>query len=104
MRRSSVMSYRFLRNTRRTAMANTNETERIHTVVVGGGQAGLSVGYHLKQRGVRFVILDASAKIGDVWRARWDSLRVFTPAKFSSLDGMPFPAPKNSFPSKDQMA
>jgi len=85
-------------------MANTIEPERNHTVVIGGGQAGLSVGYHLKQRGVRFVILDASPKIGDVWRARWDSLRVFSPAKFSGLDGLPFPAPRNSFPTKDQMA
>ena len=66
--------------------------ERINTVVIGGGQAGLSVGYHLQRKGVQFVILDASARVGDVWRNRWDSLRVFTPARFSSLDGMPFPA------------
>ena len=79
-------------------------TERINTVVIGGGQAGLSVGYHLKKRGVPFVILDASPRIGDAWRNRWDSLRLFTPAKFSGLDGMRFPAPRNSFPTKDDMA
>jgi putative flavoprotein involved in K+ transport len=78
--------------------------ERVHTVVVGGGQAGLSVGYHLARRGVKFVILDASARIGDVWRQRWDSLRLNTPAKFSGLDGMRFPAPPNAFPTKDEMA
>lgn len=78
-------------------------TERINTVVIGGGQAGLSVGYHLKKRGVPFVILDASERIGDVWRNRWDSLRLFTPARFSSLDGMPFPADPNSFPTKEAM-
>jgi putative flavoprotein involved in K+ transport len=78
-------------------------TERINTVVVGGGQAGLSVGYHLKKRGVPFVILDASERIGDVWRNRWDSLRLFTPARFSSLDGMPFPADPDSFPTKEAM-
>ena len=77
--------------------------ERINTVVIGGGQAGLSVGYHLKKRGVPFVILDASERIGDVWRNRWDSLRLFTPARFSSLDGMPFPADPNSFPTKEAM-
>jgi putative flavoprotein involved in K+ transport len=77
--------------------------ERINTVVIGGGQAGLSVGYHLQRKGVQFVILDASARVGDVWRKRWDSLRVFTPARYSSLDGMPFPAPPYSFPSKDAM-
>jgi len=79
-------------------------TERFNTVVIGGGQAGLSVGHHLARLGVPFVILDASAHIGDVWRARWDSLRLFTPAKFAGLDGLKFPAPSNSFPTKDQMA
>jgi len=79
------------------------QTERIDTVIIGGGQAGLSVGYHLKKRGVPFVILDASARVGDAWRNRWDSLRLFTPAKFSGLDGMRFPAPPNSFPTKDAM-
>jgi len=73
-------------------------------IVIGGGQAGLSVGYHLAQAGVRFVILEANARIGDSWRQRWDSLRLFTPAKFSGLDGMRFPAPRNYFPSKDEMA
>ena len=73
-------------------------------IVIGGGQAGLSVGYHLAHTGVRFVILEANARIGDSWRKRWDSLRLFTPAKFNGLDGMPFPAPRNYFPTKDEMA
>ena len=85
-------------------MGNLQSAERINTIVIGGGQAGLSVGHHLAKRGVPFVILDASAHIGDAWRARWDSLRVFTPAKFAGLDGLRFPAPPNSFPTKDQMA
>lgn len=78
-------------------------TERIDTVVIGAGQAGLSVGYHLKKRGVPFVILDGNARVGDVWRRRWDSLRLFTPARFSSLDGLSFPADPDSFPTKDAM-
>lgn len=78
--------------------------ERIQTVVIGGGQAGLSVGYHLERRGLPFVILDASERVGDVWRARWDSLRLFTPAKFNGLDGAPFPAKPWTFPTKDEMA
>ena len=78
-------------------------TERIDTIVIGAGQAGLSVGYHLARRGVPFVILDAGARIGDQWRKRWDSLRLFTPARFSSLDGLPFPADADSFPTKDAM-
>jgi putative flavoprotein involved in K+ transport len=78
-------------------------TERFDVVVIGAGQAGLSVGYHLKKLGLRFVILDASERIGDVWRKRWDSLRLFTPARFDGLDGMPFPGPPDAFPTKDEM-
>jgi putative flavoprotein involved in K+ transport len=77
--------------------------ERYDVVVIGGGQAGLSVGYYLRKRGLRFVILDASERVGDVWRQRWDSLRLFTPAKLDGLVGMRFPAPPNSFPTKDEM-
>jgi putative flavoprotein involved in K+ transport len=80
------------------------ETQRVQTLVIGGGQAGLSVGYHLRQRGLPFAILDASERIGDAWRNRWDSLRLFTPARFDGLDGMPFPAPAHSFPTKNEMA
>ena len=85
-------------------MTGRNEPEHIQTVVIGGGQAGLSVGYHLQRLGLPFVILDANERIGDAWRQRWDSLRLFTPAHFDGLDGRPFPAPWHSFPTKDEMA
>ena len=85
-------------------MASIQRQERVNTVVIGGGQAGLSVGYHLKRHGVDFVILDDRARVGDVWRSRWDSLRLFTPARFDGLDGLRFPAPPFSFPTKDEMA
>jgi putative flavoprotein involved in K+ transport len=78
--------------------------ERYDVIVIGGGQAGLSVGYHLARQGLRFVILDAADRIGDAWRKRWDSLRLFSPAFLNGLDGMPFPAPRNDFPTKDEMA
>jgi len=78
--------------------------ERFDVVVIGAGQAGLSVGYHLARRGLRFVILDAEARVGDVWRKRWDSLRLFTPARLDGLDGMKFPARPGYFPTKDEMA
>jgi putative flavoprotein involved in K+ transport len=80
------------------------DAERHEVVVIGGGQAGLSVGYHLAQRKLPFVILDARARVGDAWRERWDSLRLFTPRRFDALDGMPFPGAANEFPSKDEMA
>ena len=81
----------------------TGPAEHFETIVVGGGQAGLSVGYHLARRGRPFVILDAGRRVGDSWRSRWDSLRLFSPARFSGLDGMPFPGDPHSFPTKDEM-
>jgi putative flavoprotein involved in K+ transport len=77
---------------------------RFDVIVVGAGQAGLSVGYHLARTGLRFLLLDAHRRVGDAWRERWDSLRLFTPAQFDGLDGMPFPAPPGYFPTKDEMA
>jgi putative flavoprotein involved in K+ transport len=74
------------------------------TIIIGGGQSGLSVGYHLAKRGQQFVILDGNERVGDSWRKRWDSLRLFTPARYDGLDGMPFPAPAHYFPTKDEMA
>ena len=79
-------------------------TERYDTIIVGGGQAGLATGYYLKQQHRDFVILDANQRIGDSWRKRWDSLRLFTPVGYDALPGMPFPAPARSFPTKDDMA
>jgi putative flavoprotein involved in K+ transport len=88
----------------RCDMRSGQTPERIPTVIVGGGQAGLSVGYHLARRGLPFVILEGSARIGDAWRRRWDSLRLFTPARYDGLPGMPFPAGTDRFPSKGAMA
>jgi putative flavoprotein involved in K+ transport len=79
-------------------------TEHFDTIVIGAGQAGLSTGYHLKRQGRDFVILDANERIGDSWRSRWDSLRLFTPARVDGLAGMPFRARGYTFPTKDEMA
>jgi putative flavoprotein involved in K+ transport len=81
-----------------------DEPEHIETVIIGGGQAGLSVGHHLARRGRPFVILDGNQRVGDAWRRRWDSLRLFTPARYDALAGIPFPGPPHSFPAKDQVA
>src|SRR5437899_6307550 len=85
-------------------MSGMGDPERVQTVIVGGGQAGLSVGYHLSRRGLPFVILDAGERIGDAWRNRWDSLRLFTPARYDSLPGLRFRAHGDEFPTKDEMA
>ena len=93
----------FLRLAPRPAPAET-PTGRFDVLVIGAGQAGLSVGYYLAGTGLRFLILDGNPRIGDAWRNRWDSLRLFTPARYDGLAGMPFPAPPHSFPTKDEMA
>jgi putative flavoprotein involved in K+ transport len=82
----------------------SNTTSSYDTVIIGGGQAGLATGYYLKQQGRNFVILDASERIGAAWRKRWDSLRLFTPARYSGLPGMSFPAPAHVSPTKDETA
>lgn len=79
------------------------ETKKVQTIIIGGGQAGLSTGYHLSRLGVPFLILDGKERIGDAWRQRWDSLKLFTPPRFSGLDGMPYPAPAWGSISKDEM-
>jgi putative flavoprotein involved in K+ transport len=80
------------------------QAERVDTVIVGGGQAGLATGYHLARQGRSFVILDASERIGDPWRGRWESLRLYSPAKYDGLPGMRFPARRASFPTTAEMA
>jgi putative flavoprotein involved in K+ transport len=82
----------------------TDSMVRVETVVIGAGQAGLSTGYHLSRRGREFVILDSVQRIGDNWRVHWDSLRLFSPARVADLPGMRFPAPSDSYPTKDEMA
>jgi len=78
--------------------------ERLDVIVIGGGQAGLAVGHYLKEHDANVLILDANERVGDAWRKRWDSLRLFSPAWGSSLDGLRFPGPPNALPTKDQMA
>ncbi|MBV8712146.1 MAG: NAD(P)-binding domain-containing protein, partial [Solirubrobacterales bacterium] len=73
-------------------------------IVVGGGQAGLAIGYFLAEQGRDFVILDAAAEPAAAWRGRWDSLKLFTPARYSSLPGLPFPGDPDGYPSRDDVA
>jgi putative flavoprotein involved in K+ transport len=86
-----------------TTRPEPNEIGHIETVIIGAGQAGLATGYHLQRRGRPFVILDAGSRIGDNWRRQWDTLKLYSPAKYDSLPGLPFPAKPWSFPGKDQV-
>lgn len=79
-------------------------TQHIETLIIGAGQAGLSTGYHLKQRGRPFLIVDRAERVGDNWRQQWDTLRLYTPAKYDGLPGLPFPADPWHFPGKEEVA
>jgi putative flavoprotein involved in K+ transport len=76
----------------------------VDVVVVGGNQAGLAIAWHLQRQGLNFVVLEAGPEVGHVWRSRWDSLKLFTPAQYDSLPGMAFPAPADTYPTKDPVA
>ena len=77
--------------------------ESYDVVVVGGGQAGLAIGYHLAQQGRRFTILEAASEPAASWTTRWDSLTLFTPTRYDSLPGLPFPGDPDSYPVRDQV-
>src|SRR5829696_808579 len=84
-----------------TSTTRTTESERVPIVVIGGGQAGLAMGYHLQGAEQRFVILDAHPRTGDSWRRRWASLRLFSPPRYASLPGLPIAV--RHFPTRDEM-
>ena len=72
-------------------------------VVIGGGQAGLAIGYLLAQQGRRFTILEAAGEPAAAWRTRWDSLKLFTPVRYDSLPGLAFPGDPDSYPGRDDV-
>ncbi|KPF72773.1 pyridine nucleotide-disulfide oxidoreductase [Bosea sp. AAP35] len=75
--------------------------EPLDVVVIGGGQAGLACAYFLRRAGLRFSILDGEPGPGGAWRHAWDSLRLFSPAQWSSLPGWPMPASPDGYPARD---
>ncbi|PYI66448.1 potassium transporter Trk [Arthrobacter livingstonensis] len=74
------------------------------TIIIGAGQSGLAVARQLREHGAGCQVLEAAGRPGDAWRHRWDSLRLFTPAQYCALPGLPFPAPRGSFPARDEVA
>jgi putative flavoprotein involved in K+ transport len=72
-------------------------------IIIGAGQSGLAAAYHLAQQGTDFVVLERAARVGDGWRERYDSLRLYSPAKADALPGMAFPLPGHAFPTGRQM-
>jgi putative flavoprotein involved in K+ transport len=91
------------------AHPGTHETapfrsDALDVLVIGAGQAGLAIAYHLRQAGLRFLVVDAAAEIGAAWRNRWDSLTLFTPAQYDALPGTAFPAPADTYPTAADVA
>jgi putative flavoprotein involved in K+ transport len=84
-------------------MQQTSSSTYIDTIVIGGGQAGLCTGYYLQKQGVPFLILDANERVGDAWRNRWDSLKLFSPSRYV-LPGLKLKVRTDGFPTKDQIA
>lgn len=78
--------------------------EHVETLIIGAGQAGLATAYHLQRSGRSFLVLDANERVGDGWRRQWDTLRLYSPARYDGLPGLAFPAPPWSFPTKDEVA
>jgi putative flavoprotein involved in K+ transport len=91
-------------NTAGAPGGNGGRDDCLDVIVIGAGQAGLSLAWHLAQQNRRFLVLDAAPELGHAWRSRWDSLRLFSPAQYDSLPGMEFPAPADTYPTKDEVA
>jgi putative flavoprotein involved in K+ transport len=89
---------------RETEEAEMAATEHTDVLIVGAGQSGLALGYHLQRRGRQVLLVDRNERIGDSWRARWDSLKLYSPASRDGLPGMPFPAGRTAYPTKNEMA
>src|SRR4029079_275557 len=76
----------------------------VETLIIGAGAAGLATAFHLQRAGRSVLVVDAMERVGDGWRQQWDTLKLYSPARYDGLPGMAFPAPAWSFPGKDEVA
>jgi putative flavoprotein involved in K+ transport len=90
-------------NEERAKTADGGSENHVDVAVVGGSQAGLAMGYYLRELGRRFVILERADAIAPAWRERWDSLTLFTPRRYSALPGLPFPGDPDGYPTRDEV-
>src|SRR6266508_6080380 len=87
----------------RVNRAEEGARNHVEVAVVGGGQAGLAMGYSLREEGRRLVIFERGDSIAPAWRERWDSLTLFTPRRYSALPGLPFPGDPDGYPTRDEV-
>ena len=80
-----------------------NSEDSYDVLVVGAGQAGLTVGYYLKQAGLRFLIVDAADSVGSAWRQRWESLVLFTARRYNAMPGLSFDGEPDQEPTRDEV-
>jgi putative flavoprotein involved in K+ transport len=83
--------------------SDDGSAQHLEVAVIGGGQAGLAIGYYLRRQGCRFVILERASELAPAWRERWDSLALFTPRRYSALPGLPFPGDPDGYPTRDEV-
>jgi putative flavoprotein involved in K+ transport len=83
--------------------SDDGSAQHLEVAVIGGGQAGLAIGYYLRQQGCRFVIVERASELAPAWRERWDSLTLFTPRRYSALPGLPFPGDPDGYPTRDEV-
>jgi putative flavoprotein involved in K+ transport len=86
-----------------SSKSDDSSAKHLDVAVTGGGQAGLAIGYFLRQHGYRFVILERASELAPAWRERWDSLTLFTPRRYSALPGLPFPGDPDGYPTRDEV-
>jgi len=86
-----------------SSKSDDSSAKHLDVAVIGGGQAGLAIGYFLRQHGYRFVILERASELAPAWRERWDSLTLFTPRRYSALPGLPFPGDPDGYPTRDEV-
>jgi putative flavoprotein involved in K+ transport len=82
---------------------DSDPQDSYEVLVIGAGQAGLTLGYYLRQAGVRFLIVDAADQVGSAWAQRWDSLVLFTPRRYNAMPGLSFNGDLDQEPTRDEV-